>query len=272
MIIFLFLLTINIFAQSEPSVSYENTFPRDNTFCLFNNKKIEIMIRGLQKNIEPKEKGYGELVYFRNGTRRPRLLSINQSGTDTFRLFNGKNSFCTKSFGLKLNNDTFALLLQRENRPYKDQLFIQFFDAKNLMPKGFLETNYPSQVARINPHGFSFETLEEKFKRFTGKLMINGLEFIVQENNLPYWVDYTEKGFLPNIELTYKEFPYPKIFSNFKDFIQTLEWDPLHKKFNKKFFYHAINHALQKNCFIFSKDSITDFGKHQWKCYDIRGK
>jgi hypothetical protein len=39
--------------------------------------------------------------------------------------------------------------------------------------------------------------------------------------------------FLPNVDLTYKEFPYTKIFSDFKDFIQTLELVPLHKKFNK---------------------------------------
>ncbi len=53
----LLLLNLTSFASTDTKDAFDKSFPRDNTFCSYNDKRVEILIRGENKFTEPKEKG-----------------------------------------------------------------------------------------------------------------------------------------------------------------------------------------------------------------------
>lgn len=264
----LFLSAWAISATQEQNV-FEKSFPRDNTFCSHKDSRIEIQIRGSAKFIEPKEKGYGELIFYKRGNSEPKLLPLANFHSDTFRLFLGTSPFCSKSHGYVLNQDTAAVLFMKENRPSKDMLVLQLFDLKTLRPKEFIETNFIVDKAQKTAQGFAFRTYNDNHDLAVGKVEINGAEYIYNEKSFPRWVGYSEKGFEGLGEMSFEKFPWKEHFKDQKDFFETTGWDEKTKLFSGQYLYIAVNHKIKKRCLFVTRSKVKLNGNEAWRCQTI---
>lgn len=263
------LLSVSAFAASDSTNAFEKSYPRDNTFCSLNKKRIEFIIRGGNKFTEPKERGFGEFLFYKNAGKKPKLLQLNLNGSDTFSFFKGPSSICSKSHGYKLNDSTFALLLKRENRPFSGLLTIQLFDTTTLAPKELIETQYAVEKALPTADGFVFKTIPENHNREFGKVVIEGQDFIYREDEFPLWINYSLKGFELSSEVTFTKFPWKKSFRDQEDFQQLSGWNPTDKKFTKTIVYVAINHKLKKKCLLLIESKQKLAGNESWRCQAI---
>ena len=264
--IFSLLLSFGALASTTSKDAFDKSYPRDNTFCSLDGKRIEFLIRGGNKFTEPKEKGYGEIIFFRRPSKKPRLLRSHSSG-DTYRLFPGKNSLCSKSYAYKIDNSTFAVLFLKENHPFKDKLIIQLVDAKTLLPKDFIETDYPTDMAKVHRDGFSFRHVAETNSQDFGRVSIEGESFIFHEKVFPLWFLYTKQGFSLTEKLTYEEFPWKNHFKDQKDFLENAKWNASAKDFANKTIYLAVNHKLKKECVFLAPAKQKLAGNEAWRCY-----
>jgi hypothetical protein len=266
---FIFFLFLSLWAGASPDskLTFDKSYPRDNTFCHFKNKRVELLIRGSQKFTEPNERGYGEFIFLRNlPVRIPMLMKLNTSRADTFKLFLGTSPQCSKSHGYMIGNDLIAVLLQKENRPFKDKLVIQLFDANSMTPKESIETNFPTDRATFMPDGFAFRVLAENHNPEMGRVMIAGEKFIYQEKTFPEWISYSLKGFEIKDNLTFDKFPWRNAFKDQRDFNEVTGWNEKDKKFTKKIVYLAVNHKLKKECLLFIAAKQKIHGSEAWRC------
>jgi len=269
MVSILFFLTLSAFAASDSKDAFDKSFPRDNTFCSYKGNRIELLIRGESKFIEPKERRYGELIFYRHPSKRPSLMKFSQVKDDTFKLFSGESPLCSKSHGYKINDETMAILLLKENRPFKNKLVMQLFDLKTLKPTKLIETNYPTDRAEITQNGFAFNTFPENHNPEMGKVLIDGSEFIFQEEDFPQWVEYTDNTFNLIPDLTFIRLPWKKHFKDLDDFMNVTGWNPNEKKFSKNIVYFAVNHKIKKRCLLFIENKQKLVGTESWRCHTI---
>jgi hypothetical protein len=269
MIAFFLFFSLSAFAASNSMNAFETAYPRDNTFCSLNNHRVEFLIRGGSKFIEPKDKGYGEYIFVKNKNKKPMLLQLNKLRGDTYRFFLGSSPLCSKSHGYKIDDSTLAILFLKENRPFRDKLVIQHFDFKSLTPKEVIETNYPVDKALKTSDGFAFKTSPENHRPEFGKVNIEGQSFIFQEKDFPLWVNYSSKGFEPSSVLSFQRFPWQKAFKDQEDFHQVTGWSEAEKMFTKTILYLAVNHTLKKECLLFITAKQKLAGNEAWRCYAI---
>lgn len=269
MISILFFLTLSAFAASDSKDAFDKSFPRDNTFCSYRGSRVELLIRGESKFTEPKERGYGELIFYRHPPKRPNIMKFSLIKADTFKLFNGVSPLCSKSHGYQIDAETMAVLLLKENRPFKDKLVMQLFDLKTLKPKDFIETNYLTDRAKKTKTGFAFNTYRENHNPEMGKVLIEGSEFIFQEKDFPQWMEYSNKSFGLMADLTYERLPWKKLFKDQEDFLTVTGWNPVEKKFSKNIVYFAINHKMKKRCLLFIESKQKLAGSESWRCQTI---
>lgn len=264
-----YFLSFSALAASDSTNVYEKAYPRDNTYCTVNSKRVEFIIRGSNKYTEPKERGYGEFLFYKNTLKKPKLLELNQTGSDTFGFFKGNKTICSKSHGYKLDDSTFALLLKKENRPFNDILTIQLFDTNSFSPKESISTQYPVEKIEKSTNGFVFKTVPENYSPEFGKVMIEGNEYIYQEKNFPIWIGYSLAGFEVLSELSFKRFPWKKLFKDQEDFLTTTGWNSVEKKFTKTISYLAVNHKLKKRCLLIIEKKQKLAGNETWRCQTI---
>lgn len=271
MMLFFLFHALASFAASDSSNAWEKSFPRDNTFCSIGNQRVEISIRGSQNNIEPKERGYGDLVFYTLPGKKPKLLELNKHKSDTYRLFLDKDTSCSKSHGHPLNSSTFLVLLLKENKPYKDLLAIHQFDQKTLQPKEFIETNYPTDMAIRIKDGFAFRTKNGADQTEVGQVRLGGEDYVFQENALPLWINYTNKGFEIDPELTFSNLPWKDFMTDENEFKSLFGWNPSEKKFSHEMIYFAVNHKLKKNCILITNKKQKINGSENWRCLLSKG-
>lgn len=264
-----FFLSFSAMAASDSTNAFEKSYPRDNTYCALTGKRIEFIIRGGSKYTEPKERGFGELLFYRNQQKKPKLLDLNISGSDTFAFFKGKSTLCSKSHGYKLDDSTFAVLLRKENRPFNDLLVLQLFDVPTLTPKEVIATQYPVEKILPSTDGFMFQTVPETHNPDFGKVMIEGNQYIYQERDFPIWMSYSLKGFEVISEMTFSKFPWKKSFLDLNDFLTATGYNTLEKKFTKTITYLAVNHKLKKRCLLIIEKKQKLVGNESWRCHAI---
>lgn len=269
MLSLLFFLTLSAFAASNSKDAFDKSFPRDNTFCSYKGSRVELLIRGESKFTEPKERGYGELIFYRHPPKRPIIMKFSQFKADTFKLFNGISPLCSKSHGYLIDAETMAILLLKENRPFKDKLVMQLFDIKTLKPTELIETNYLTDRAKKTKTGFAFNTYRENHNPEIGKVMIEGSEFIFQEKDFPQWMEYSQRTFSLLPDLTFERFPWKKQFKDQDDFLAVTGWNQVEKKFTKNIIYFAVNHKLKKRCLLFIESKQKLAGTESWRCHTI---
>jgi hypothetical protein len=270
MFAFMLFLSGLALAGLDSQYTFEKSFGRDNTFCTYKGKKIELMIRGSNKYTEPKERGYGEYIFYRPAPeKKATLLPLNVSRSDTFRLFAGKSPVCSKSQGYQIDSGTLAILLQKENRPFADKLVIQLFDIPSFLPKNSIETDYPADKVIQVDGGFAFRTIPENHNRQIGKVMIDGEPFIYHQKDFSQWITYSRKGFIVSQNLTFENSPWKNVFKNRNDFYSATGWDSKEKKFTKMTIYVAISHKLKKQCLLFIEIKQKLAGTESWRCHPL---
>jgi hypothetical protein len=264
--VFILLFTLPLFARINSKLLLDKSYPRDNTYCSVNGKKMELMIRGESKFTELKDNGYGELIFYRPIKRKPKLLINDRFQSETYKLFHGRNIICSKSHAFFLDESTLSVLFLKEDKPFKDKLALQLFDAETLRPKDFIQTNFTADKAKKIHQGFAFRTFQETYRRDAGKIDINGESYIYHQKEFPIWVHYTSKGVITSSELTFESFPWKNYFKDFHDFKKTTGWDPSNNKFNHEVIYFAINHSTQKSCILIQEKIQNLHGKEDWRC------
>jgi hypothetical protein len=264
------LITFSVFPRTASKNAFDKSYARDNVFCGPKKDKIEILIRGESKFTEPKEKGYGELIFYRLPDKKAALIPLSDFKSDTFRFFLGTSPLCSKSHGYALDSKTLCVLFLKENRPFKDKLVLQFFDAETLMPKEHIETNLNVDKAKKSVNGFSVRAFNEIHQQEAGKVTIDNELYIYHEKEFPKWMDYTLKsGFETNPEMTFKKFPWKKSVKDVSEFFSLTGWDSQKKVFSREVIYIAVNHKTKKRCILFSEDKLKITGNENWRCHTI---
>lgn len=269
MIGFFLLLSLTAFSASDMQDAFDKSFPRDNTFCSIGNQRLELLIRGESASIEPKEKGYGELLFYRNPGRELHLLNSGLLKSDTFKLFIGASPLCSKSHGYQTDAETIAVLLLKENRPFKNKLVIQLINFKTFVPKDFIETGYLTTKAQKTKNGFAFNSFKEHFSPQIGKIIIEGQEYLYQEKDFPLWYEFSGKDFSILPEMTFDKLAWKDMFKDQEDFYQMTEWNVGKKLFHKNIVYYGVNYKLKKKCLLFLADKQQLTGKEAWRCHTI---
>lgn len=269
MMTFFLLLGLSAFAATESMNAFDKSYPKDNTFCTHKNKRVEFIIRGSSKFTESSDKGYGELLFYRIPNQRAELLPVGQQRSDTFRFFHGVSPSCSKSHAYMIDAKTLAVLLLKENKPYKDKLFMQLFNLETMTPGAFVETDYAVDKASAEANSFAVRTFSEIFERDAGRVTIAGYTYIYHEKEFPKWMIYNSGSFGYSGELTYKKFPWKKSFRDLADFYEVTGWSPGEKKFNKVFIYLAVNYQIRKRCLLFIDKKQPLSGTEAWRCQTI---
>lgn len=262
----LLLLSFPLFAATESTDAFEKTYPRDNTFCNIKGQRIEIMLRGAHKFTEPREAGYGELLFYKRSGIKPKLLDLSRTGGETYHFFLGTSPLCSKSHGYIIDQNKAAILLLKDNKPFHDHLVIQFFDQATFAPKEHIDTNYPADKVFKSADGFVFRSIEEKLDREMGKVAIEGQSYIYQEKNFPLWINYSNRGFEVDTQVTFEKFPYKELFKSKEEFLEATGWNPEKKSFTKNIILEAVNHSLRKKCALFLDAKLKPVGSEAWKC------
>lgn len=255
-------------ASTEATDLFEKTFPRDNTFCYQNGKRVEILIRGETKFIEPSERGFGEFFFMRVGTDLT-LLPLNSSRSDSLKFFRGAGTVCSKGMSFKVDKETAGVLFLKENKPFKEKLVVQFFDFTNLKPKDFIETIYTTDKVELTKTGFAFNSLDERIDSEMGKVTIAGLSYTYQDREFPKWMGYSSKGFEILGSLTFKRLPWKSFFKDEADFFQSTGWNPNKKEFANVVVYVAVNHTEKKTCLLLVPEKKKPTGDENWRCHTI---
>lgn len=269
MLILVLFMAFPIWAATDSMNVFEQSYPRDNAFCSYKGKRIEILIRGMGKFTEQNERGYGEYLFYRFPPQDPRLMETNKLRSDSLKFFMGVSPLCSKSHGYKIDENTIAILFKKENRPFKDKLVIQLFDASKMEPKETIETNYLTEKAKKIEGGFAFSSFTEMLNPEIGKILINNDSYIFQEKEFPVWIAYTSRGFESLPDLTYERSPWKKSFKDKKDFLDASGWNETEKKFTKQIVYRATNHQLKMKCLLILEAKQKPTGNESWKCQAI---
>lgn len=262
---FIFAILLSTAALASDKDSFEKTYPRDNTFCLVDGKRVEIMIRGDQSHTEPKERMWGEHVFARLGTQTPYRLPVTER-SGLYRLFQGNPSSCTKSIGT-MNDGKFMILFQKLNSPHKHQLVIQYLDPVSLKPVEHEYSPYLADKVLIRNNGLVMRThAKARSEIQMGKVQINGKKFIYQDHEFPVWISVTGKESVIDPQLTFENFRYRSFFKTSADFNLMAGWNENTKSFKNNILYVAINHQTKTKCVVMLETVKTPDGSEGWIC------
>jgi hypothetical protein len=259
-------------ARTESFNSFEKTYARDNTYCVIRGDRLEVMIRGESKFTEPDEAGYGEFLFYRKEYETPKLLPLNQNRSDSFHFFKVKGTVCSKSHAVMIDKDTLALLLLKENKPFKDKLVIQHFDTKKFAPKKIIETDYPTSKVIVKKEGFSFKTHPEIHEASLGKVKIKDKEYVYHEKKFPQWIEYSKDGLNVSRDLTYRKLPWRSYFKDQKDFEALAGWNKKKKIYVNTSVFLAVSYGEKSKCVLFTPGSLVPTGKEAWVCQAMKAE
>lgn len=254
------------FAAFNSMDLWEKSFPRDNTFCRLGKERVEFSVRGYSKYTEPRDKGYGELLFMEYGKIK-KSLNVSQGNSGLYHFFRGSAGVCSKYPSYQMDNTTLALLLLKANRPYKDRLIIQLIDTKALIPLKTIHTDYLADKSLPAPKGFYFRNNGDRVEIDMGTVEWDGKKYTYQDRDFQEWFHFDGKDFKLSEKVTYDESPYKAYFTSEEDFLKTFAWSPEEKKFSHKVIYVAVNHAIGKECILIRDAKAKLTGSEEgWRC------
>lgn len=243
----------------------QSTYAHDNTFCMLGGVRVEFELRGLNKFTDPKDRAFGEHIFYRN-QKVLKALPLNKDHMHSYRFFPAKDGNCSKSLAFKMDQTTSAILFLRENRPYKGKLVIQLYDHVNHLPKEAVETEYSTDEVKADKSGFAFKVVPERHDRLMGQVTINDVKYTYQDRDFHPWLLYSLKGFETLGSITYDNFEWKKYFKDESEFFQIAGWNATTKQFSNTYVYIAVNHALKKECLFISSSKVQITGTENWRC------
>lgn len=259
-------LVAQSFAAFNSKDLFEKSFPKDNTFCRLGKENVEFSVRGFSKNTEPRDRGYGELLFMEYGKEK-KSLNIGQGNSGLYRFFRGSAKYCSKYPSYLIDEKTLALLMLKANRPYGDKLIVQLIDTKSLAPLNTIHTDYLADKALPAPKGFYFRTHTDRVDMDMGSLLWNEKKITYQDRDFQEWFYFDGKEFFLNERVTYNESPYKTYFTSEEDFLKTFGWNTKDKKFLNKIIYVAVNHTIGKECILIRDSKMKPSGSEEgWRC------
>ncbi len=261
------------FANQDTSSQdlFEKTFARDNSFCTFKNKRLELLIRGGSKFTETKERGYGEYTFFKIEDY-VEAFKFSRAQASLFRFYRDKDSVCSKSTAYPIQGDTVAFLFGGENRPNYNQLVIQLYDFKEMKALEAIETHVSVSKTYRRPEGFIFKVMPERYEIEMGKVMFSKVEYTFQDRAFPIWMGYTAKGIKLLPDVTFKKLPWRKYFKDQAHFFKTSAWNETEKKFDRPMVYFAVSFAQKKKCILFLEKKTALNGSENWICQAMKAE
>ncbi len=261
----LFALIFSLAAFATDKDTFEKTYSRDNTFCQIGQKKIEIMVKGNQSHTEKEDLLWGEHVFSRIGDAPAKKVPVT-SESGLYRLFHGSPSLCTKVVGTMLDGK-FAILFQKDNRPHKNQLVIQYFDPKDFSALETLHTPFLADKAMVKNNAFLVRTHSKNRADIEmGKITIKEKKYLFQDHRFPVWVTIDKSGFSSDVLATYEDFTYKSFFRTIEEFKLNTGWLENEKSFTNTKLYVAINHEQKSKCVLLLKDKKALTGDENWIC------
>lgn len=261
----LFALIFSLAALATDKDTFEKTYSRDNTFCQVGQKKIEIMVRGNLSHIETADLLWGEHVFFRIGNGAATKVPVT-SESGLYRFFQGNPSSCTKVVGTMLDGK-FAVLFQKDNRPHKNQLVIQYFDPKDFRPLETLHTPFLADKAMVKNNAFLLRTHSQNRSDIEmGKVTIKEKKYLFQDHRFPVWVTFDKSGFSSDVVATFEDFTYKSFFKSIDEFKLHSGWQENEKSFTNTKLYVAINHEVKSKCILLLKEKRALTGDENWLC------
>lgn len=245
---------------------FEKTWPRANSSCSANKKRIELFIRGGSKFTESRERGFGEYVLYRIEDKIE-VFSFSKSQSSLYRFYAATaGSSCSKTQGYPLQEDRFAILIGEENRPHMEKLIIQIFDFKTMKPLETIETNLLVEKTYNRPGGFVFKTVTERFDMDMGKVKIGKDKFTYQDRVFPMWRFFNGKTIEVDSTTTFMKLPWKKYFKDEAEFLKEAAWDTSTKEFKNQIVYYAAQKGLKKKCVLFKDKRVKLDGSEGWHC------
>jgi hypothetical protein len=232
---------------------------------MLNGVRVEFELRGVTKNVDPKDRNFGEHIFYRN-KKILKALPLNKDQMHSYRFFPAKDGKCSKSLAFTMSKDTSAILFLRENRPYKGKLVIQLYDHLNHFPKEAIETEYSTDEVIPYKDGFAFKVVPERNDIVMGVTTINDVKYTYQDRDFNPWMLYTLKGFETLGTSTFEHFEWKNHFKDEEEFLQKLGWNPTTKQFTNTFIYIAVNHVLKKECLFIASSKVQINGSESWHC------
>lgn len=266
MYIFFLLISLASATGMDTRSLRETTYTRDNTYCQIGNQKVEIQIRSEARHTEPKEKNYGEFIFF-YPDELPKLLPLNKDKLSNYRFFEGPNTLCSKSLGYALDKEKVVILFLKENRPFMDKLSFQIINTKTFEGEDVIDTEFMSDKTEAASDGFLFRTYDHRHVLEMGKTKIKDVDHTFQDRDFPIWMKYSLKGFEVSGPVSYEKFQWKNYFKDQNDFYVTSGWDEKEKKFKNAILYVAVNHKLKKECILLSAAKVKISGEEAgWRC------
>jgi hypothetical protein len=245
--------------------TFEKTYPRNNAFCQIGKTKIEIMVRGNQSHIESEERLWGEHVFTRIGEGPATKLPVT-SESGLYRLFEGNPSSCTKVLGTMIEGK-FAILFQKNNRPHKSQLVVQYLNSQNYQALETLHTPFLADKAMVKNNSFLVRTHSTSRREIEmGKITIKNKTYLYQDHRFPVWIIIDKNGFYTDLPATYENFTYKSFFKTIDEFKIHTNWNENEKSFTNTKLYVAINHEEKSKCLLLVKEKKSFTGEENWIC------
>lgn len=263
----MFILLLGLLSAATMAEEFivEKTFPRGNTFCSVQKKRVEFELRGSSRYTDARERGFGEYAFYIID-KQHHLLPLNKERMDSYKFFKGEGSLCSKSYAYQITDKSLAILFLKENGPFPGKLTLQLFNTDSSTPGEVVETNYLTDKVVNFKNGFAFPSLEEKLDVENGKVTIEDTKYLYQNRSMTPWMSYTAAGFVVEPTLSFTKSEWKRFFKDEKEFLETFEWNKEEKKFKKTVLYTAFNHGVKKKCILPVSNRQQLTGMEKWIC------
>lgn len=243
LLLFLF-TTLNALAND-----YGITYPRDNTFCQFDNRIVEIKIRGFDQYTQMTEGFYGERLFLLKENKKIQIQT-NDNGIGRYRLVQGGSEHCGKALSIKVARDEIAIFLAKDNRPFPDTLSVLYFNFSSGLYE-MINTSRPVTEAFVKENKLNLKLKSDPCKITTGKTIIDDQLYQYAQSDFESWSTFDGSHFVLDRAKTFNHYDGKKFYSSEEDFFSA-KGDHSQVKI-------AVNHQLKRKCLSFGPDG-------SWKC------
>ena len=244
-------LILTLFSFQAYASDYALTFPRDNTFCHFDDKSVEIKIRGFDQYTQMTDGFYGERLFLEKDGNKT-FIRMNDNGIGRYRFLRGESQHCGKALSIVVGKSEVAIFLAKDNRPFPDTLLVLYYNFESGLSE-VIATNKAVTEASMHSNRLYLRHKGDPCKIETGKVLIEGETYQYVQSEFEPWIYFDGSNFHEDRMKTYKSYEGNLFYYSENDFYKSKGESHLIKI--------AMNHQLKRKCISFANDS--------WKCTQI---
>lgn len=194
----------------------EKTYVRDRSECSYGNSKFNLEIRSPDLYALSSESEYGNSISIKqDGVSRP--IIMNESDIGRYRILSIYNKICSKVMAFPVNQSEVAFLLLKDNRPFKDQLTILYYNVKTKLTE-VVSTKVSVKEAFLKEGKVFLRHSKDQAEQKFGTLVMDNEKFNFVEKHFEPWMSFDGKHFKTDPMMSYENFEYKhlldkKVFS-----------------------------------------------------------